>query len=121
MISAIKLPSFFHHPLLDVKFGFALMRDHRIPLRAKAISVLLGLAITGLVEVLEIPVEGLLTFLLPILGAAGDVVVDGAELIAGPLLLAALLLPFLAPREVVDRIRSERATAPGKKSPVVDI
>jgi hypothetical protein len=121
MISAIKLPAFFQHPMLDVKFGFALMRDHRIPLRAKVMAVLLGLGITGLVEVLEIPVEGLLSVLLPILGAAGDVVVDGAELIAGPLLLAALLLPFLAPREVVERIRSERATSPGKKSPVVDI
>jgi len=44
--------------------------------------------------VLEIPVEGLLSILMPILGAMGDVVVDGAELVAGPLLLAGLLLPF---------------------------
>jgi hypothetical protein len=57
--------------------------------------------------------------LLPILGAMGDVVVDGAELVAGPLLLASLLLPFLAPRETVERIRSERAA--GAKSPVVDV
>jgi hypothetical protein len=119
MISAIRLPRFFQHPILDVKFGFALMRDHRIPLRSKVIAVLMGLGITGLVEVLEIPVEGILSMLLPILGAMGDVVVDGAELVAGPLLLASLLLPFLAPRETVERIRSERAA--GAKSPVVDV
>jgi len=121
MISAIRLPRFFQHPLLDMKFGFALMRDHRIPLRSKAMAVLLGLGITGLVEVLEIPVEGILSILMPILGAAGDVVIDGAELVAGPLILASLLLPFLAPRQIVDRIRSERATGTGKASPIIDV
>ena len=98
--------------MLDVKFGFALMRDHRIPLRSKAAALVLGLAITALVELLELPVEGLLSMLLPILGIAGDVVIDGAELIAGPLLLAALLLPFLAPRDIITQIRAERATPP---------
>jgi hypothetical protein len=97
--------------MLDVKFGFALMRDHRIPLRSKAAALVLGLAITALVELLELPVEGLLSMLLPILGIAGDVVIDGAELIAGPLLLAALL-PFLAPRDIITQIRAERATPP---------
>lgn len=121
MISAIRLPRFFQHPILDVKFGFALMRDHRIPLRSKVMAALSGLAITGLVEVLEIPVEGILSVLLPILGAAGDVVVDGAELVAGPLLLAAMLLPYLAPRDIVGLIRSERATCANKKSPVIDV
>jgi hypothetical protein len=120
MIGAIRLPRIFQHRLLDVKFGFALMRDHRVPLRAKVAATVLGLGITGLVEVLELPVEGILSMLLPILGAAGDVVMDGAELIAGPLLLASILLPFIAPRHIVDRIRSERATG-AQKAPIIEI
>ena len=120
MINAIRLPRF--KSLIDMKLGFALMRDSRVPLRSKFIAALLGLAITGIVEVLEIPVEGVLAALLPFLGAAGDMALDGAELLAGPLLLANLLLPFITPRDIVDRIVAERSAAKsGKPSPVVDI
>jgi hypothetical protein len=120
VIGAIRLPRIFQRSLLDVKLGFALMRDRRVPLRSKLAALLLGIGITGLVEFLELPVEGILSLLLPILGAAGDIVVDGAEMIAGPLLLASLLLPFVAPRSLVDQIRSERA-AGAPKSPIIDI
>jgi len=112
MIGAIHLP-FLRRPLLDVRLGFALMRDRRVPLRSKVLALLIGLGITALVEVLEIPMEGILSVLLPILGAAGDVVIGGAEIIAGPLLLAGALLPFLAPRGVVEQIRSERSAFTG--------
>jgi hypothetical protein len=123
MINAIRLPRLLQRPLLDVKLGFALMRDRRIPLRSKLTAILLGLAVTGLVEFFELPVEGLLSMLLPVLGALGDFVIDGAELVAGPLLLAAALLPFVAPRQLVDQVRAERATtSPGApKSPVIDV
>jgi len=117
--TAIRLPRFLRRPLMDVRLGFALMRDGRVPLRTKALALLIGLAVTGLVEFFELPVEGVLSVLLPILGAAGDVVLDGAEMIAGPLLLANVLLPFLAPRDVVEQIRSERTGA--VKSPIIDI
>jgi hypothetical protein len=120
MISAIRLPRLLQRPLLDVKLGFALMRDRRVLLRSKLFAALLGLAITGIVEFLELPVEWLLSMLLPILGAAGDFALDGAELIAGPLLLANVLLPFVAPRDIVAQIRSERATG-AAKSPIVDV
>jgi len=120
MIGAIPIPRFIRKPLLDVRLGFALMRDRRVPLRSKLLAFLLGLGVTGIVEFLEIPVEGILAALLPILGAAGDFVVDGAEIIAGPLLLANVLLPFLAPRHIVEQIRSER-TAGTPKSPIIDI
>jgi hypothetical protein len=106
MINAIRIPGL---PQLDLKLGFALMRDRRIPLRSKISALVLGLGITGLVEFLELPVEGILSALLPVLGIMGDVALDGAELIAGPLLLAHLLLPIVAPRHLVDQIRSERA------------
>jgi hypothetical protein len=120
MIGAIHLPRLLQRPLLDMKLGFALMRDRRVPLRSKLVAALLGIAITGIVEFLEIPVEGILFTLLPILGAAGDIMVDGAELIAGPLLLANVLLPFVAPRDIVAQIRSERATG-AAKSPIIDV
>jgi hypothetical protein len=109
----------FNKPLVDMKLGFALMRDGRVPLRSKAIALLLGLGITGLVEFMEIPVEGVLAALVPFLGIAGDFVIDGAEAIAGPLLLANALLPFVAPQEIVQRVRSERASK--AKSPIIDL
>ncbi|MGA3170796.1 MAG: hypothetical protein ABSE62_07255 [Chthoniobacteraceae bacterium] len=106
--------------LIDVRLGFALMRDRRVPLRSKALALLIGLALTCIAAVLELPIEGWLSLLVPVLGAAGDMVVDGAEMIAGPLFLAAALLPCLAPRAIVDRIRVERA-AGGPNSPIIDI
>jgi len=123
MTGAFRMPPLFQRPLLDVKLGFALMCDRRVPLRSKLFAALLGFAITGIVEFLEVPVEGVLAAVVPILGIAGDFVLDGAELIAGPLLLANLLLPFIAPRATVERIRSERAAAAAGtlKAPIIDI
>ena len=123
MVGAIRIPRFFQHPILDVRFGFALMKDGRVPLRSKLMAVLLGAGVTALVEGFEVPVEVVFAALLPILGAAGDVVMDGAEAVAGPILMGTLLLPYLAPRDVVERIRAERATSSaGKgKSPIIDV
>jgi hypothetical protein len=118
--TTVRLPRLFQRPLLDVKLGFALMCDRRVPLRSKLTALLLGLAVIGLVEFFELPVEGLIATLLPILGMVGDIAIDGAELIGGPLLLANALLPFVAPRDIVEKIRSERATG-APKSPIIDI
>jgi hypothetical protein len=121
MTNAFRLPRFLDKSLIDMKLGFALMCDRRVPLRTKIFAVLLGLGITGLVEFLEIPVEGIIAALVPILGIAGDFVLDGAETIAGPLILANALMPFLAPKEIVERVKSERATAKKPDSPIVDV
>ncbi|HLV80426.1 MAG TPA: hypothetical protein VKT32_09090 [Chthonomonadaceae bacterium] len=104
--------------LLDVRFGFALFRDRRVPLGLKLLAILLGGALTALLVSLEIPLEGLLTLLLPFL-TLPDVVVDGLETVVGPFVLGALLLPFLAPRPLVDRIRAERAGLAG--GPVIEM
>jgi len=114
------LSRFFLKPLLDVRLGFALMRDRRVPVRTKVLALLIGVVVTALVEFLEFPIEGVLSMMLPLLGVLGDVVVDGAEAIAGPLLLAGALLPLLAPRNVVSQIRSERSTG-APNSPIIDI
>lgn len=118
--STIRLPRLFHRPILDVRLGFALMRDRRVPLRSKLLAVLIGLAITGLMEFLELPFESIFAMLLPVLGVVGDGVIAGAEMISGPLLIACALLPFLSPRDVVDRIHSERSTGT-QNTPVIDI
>ncbi|HEX4086642.1 MAG TPA: hypothetical protein VHY22_17145 [Chthoniobacteraceae bacterium] len=119
MIGVLRIP----HParkFIDMKLGFALMRDRRVPLRSKLSAVLAGLLVTGLVEFLELPVEGVLSLILPIIGLGGDMVIDGAELVAGPLLLAHLLLPWIAPRAIVERIRAER-NGEAPKGRVIDI
>jgi hypothetical protein len=45
--------------------------------------------------------------LLPFIGAAGDLALDGAEAIIGPVVIATLLLPLLAPSDLVRQIRIE--------------
>lgn len=54
--------------------------------------------------------EGVLAFLVPVVGVAGDVAIDGAEAVLGPVLVATLLLPYLAPPALVRQIRAERAS-----------
>jgi hypothetical protein len=120
MNGVIRMPQ-IGRKLIDVKFGFALMRDRRVPLRCKAGAFLIGLLLTGIVETLEIPVEGMLAAMLPVLGIAGDFAIDGAELVAGPILLAHILLPWIAPKDIVERIRAERTGDSGAKGRVVDI
>jgi hypothetical protein len=114
-VTAMRAPRF----RLSFKLGFALMRDRRVPLRAKGLALLLGLALTGLLEVFEIPMEGLISMLVPLVGMAGDMALDGVELVAGPLLLGNLLLPYLAPREVVAQVQAEQAG--GGKGRTVDV
>jgi hypothetical protein len=69
-----------------------------------------GLVVLGAIQVLQIPLESILAFVLPGVGAAGDVAVDGAEAIVVPVLVATLLMPHLAPRSIVEELRAEHAT-----------
>ena len=47
--------------------------------------------------------------MLPFIGAAGDLALDGAEAVIGPVLIATLLLPHIASADIVRQIRAERA------------
>ena len=94
---------------MNAPFGYALLRDRRVSLRPKLMALGVGLAVLAFIEVLQIPLESVLAFVLPGVGAASDVVVDGAEAAVVPVLVATLLMPYLAPRSIVQQMRAERA------------
>ena len=94
---------------MNAPLGYALLRDRRVPLRPKLVALGVGLAAVGLIELLQIPFESVLALLLPVVGAAGDVALDGAEVAIVPVLVATLLMPSLAPPTIVQQLRAERA------------
>ena len=95
---------------MNAPLGYALLRDRRVSLRPKFIALGAGLAVLGAIQVLQLPLESILAFVLPGVGAAGDVAVDGAETVVVPVLVATLLMPHLAPRSIVEELRAEHAT-----------
>jgi hypothetical protein len=49
-----------HNPLLNMQLGYALLRDRRVPIRTKLIALGIGAAAIGAIELLQLPVEGVL-------------------------------------------------------------
>lgn len=96
---------------LNMKLGFALLKDRRIGVWPKFVSLAIGGAIAAGIVALEIPLEAILAIVLPGLGLALDYVADGMEAVVVPFLLASLLLPFIAPRRLVDQVMAERDSA----------
>ena len=96
---------------MDMPLGYALLRDRRVSLRPKLVALGTGLAAVAVIEFLQIPLESVFAFLLPVAGAAGDVALDGAEAVIGPVLIATLLMPHLAPANIVQQLRAERGRA----------
>ena len=90
---------------MDIQLGYALLRDRRVPIRPKLLALAIGAAVVGFTELLQIPLESLFAVILPIVGIAGDVVLDGVEAVFGPLLIATL-----AP--ALSRARPCRSTNP---------
>ena len=103
---------------LDVKFGVAMARDRRVPFKCKLLAVGLGVSLLALLLALEVPLEAFVTFLAPFLLPV-DMIVDGLEIVALPILFSALLLPFVAPRALVEQLRAERSLLHG--GPIIDI
>src|ERR1700738_3027613 len=62
---------------MNIQLGYALLRDRRVPIRPKLIALAIGAAIVWFTELLQIPLESLFAVILPIVGIAGDVVLDG--------------------------------------------
>ena len=95
---------------MNAPLGYALLRDRRVSLRSKFVALGAGLVVLGVIEILQIPLESVVAFVLPGVGAASDVVVDGAEAFIVPVLVATLLMPFLAPPSIVHELRAEHAS-----------
>ncbi len=92
---------------MNMTLGYALLRDRRVPIRTKLIALGIGAAGVGAIELMQLPLEGVFAALLPLVGAAGDLTLDGAEAVIGPVLIATLLLPHLAPADLVRHVRVE--------------
>jgi hypothetical protein len=94
---------------MNIQLGYAILRDQRVPIRPKLIALGIGAAVVGFLELLQIPLESIFAVILPVIGIAGDVILDGAEAVIGTVFIASLLLPYLAPATIVRQIRAERA------------
>ena len=92
---------------MNMKLGYALLRDRRVPIRIKLIALGIGAAGIGAIELLQLPIEGVFAAVLPFIAAAGDLTLDGAEAVIGPLLIATFLLPYLTLADLVRQIRTE--------------
>ena len=105
-----------------MKLGYALLADRRVLLRYKIADFAIGYAAVGVLACVEFPVEEIVA-VIPFLGLVGDLALDGLEAVYVPLLLACLMLPYLAPSVVVDQIRRERepGAAPSAGGPIIDI
>ncbi len=85
---------------LDLKLGFALARDRRVSVGLKFAALVIGVGLTGALVAIEVPLEGVIGLLLPALGFIVDVAFDGIEFLVLPVIIGALTLPFLIPREL---------------------
>ena len=56
---------------MNMTLGYALLRDRRVLIRTKLIALGIGAATIGAIELLQLPVEGVFSVLLPFFGAAG--------------------------------------------------
>lgn len=92
---------------MNLSLGYALLRDRRVPIKTKLIALGIGAAGVGVVELLQIPIEGVVAVLLPFVGVAGDLALDGAEAVIGPVLIATMLLPHLVSGDLVRQVRAE--------------
>jgi hypothetical protein len=95
-------------PMIDIGLGWALMRDNRVPGRSKIQALGTGALIIAALQVLELPIELLIAALFSVPGIGFDIAWNGIELLAGPVLVASLLLLRLAPRAIVEQVRMER-------------
>src|SRR5580658_9467556 len=91
----------------DFKLGYHLLRDARVGLHYKIGAFAIGFAVFGILGLIEFPVEEIVA-VIPFLGLLSDLALDGLEAVYVPLLLACLMLPYLAPSAVVEQIRRER-------------
>ena len=98
---------------MNIRLGYRLLRDHRVPIRTKLMALGIGAACIGALELLQLPLEAVLAGILPLIGITGDIAFDGAEAVVGPVIIATMLLPYLVPPPLVRQIRAEGERARG--------
>ena len=91
---------------LDFRLGFALLKDRRVSVLAKLAALATGVTFTAILVAIEFPLATLVGLLVPFLGIALDMVVDGLEVIALPLLISALAIRLFAPKAIIESLRS---------------
>jgi len=96
---------------MNIRLGYRLLRDHRVPIRTKLMALGIGAACIGALELLQLPL--VLAGILPLIGITGDIAFDGAEAVVGPVIIATMLLPYLVPPPLVRQIRAEGERARG--------
>jgi hypothetical protein len=69
---------------MNIRLGYRLLRDHRVPIRVKLMALGIGAACIGALELLQLPLEAVLAAILPLIGITGDIAFDGAEAVIGP-------------------------------------
>lgn len=99
-------------PMIDIGLGFALLRDRRVPVQNKLTALGIGAAAIAVLLAVEAPVELLIAFLLNVPGIGLDLFIDGLEILAGPVLVASLVLPRIVPAHIVEWLRAERGPVP---------
>jgi hypothetical protein len=72
-----------------------MMRDPRVPITKKVAALGVGIGVTVMLLILQIPLEGILSIVAPFIGLAADVAIDGLEVVALPFLLALAMLPLI--------------------------
>jgi hypothetical protein len=95
--------------LFDLRLGFALFKEKRTPVGAKMSALVLGAVAMMGWNLLELPVEALMAFLLPFVGMVFQVAWNGLETVIGSLLFASLILPRIAPQALVHQVRTGQA------------
>ena len=71
---------------MNIRLGYRLLRDHRVPIRTKLMALGIGAACIGALELLQLPLDAVLAGILPLIGITGDIAFDGAEAIVGPVI-----------------------------------
>jgi len=64
---------------MNIRLGYRLLRDHRVPIRAKLMALGIGAACIGALELLQLPLEAVLAAILPLIGITGDVAFKGRK------------------------------------------
>jgi len=70
---------------MNIRLGYRLLRDHRVPIRTKLMALGIGAACIGAPSsCCNCRSKPLLAGILPLIGITGDIAFDGAEAVVGP-------------------------------------